>query len=670
MGTPLSSTAKENLAAAALTIRALSADAIEKAQSGHPGLPLGCAELGALIYGEILKHHPADPQWINRDRFILSAGHGSMLLYSLLYLSGYDLSLDDIKAFRQLGSKTPGHPERGLTPGVETTTGPLGQGFGNAVGLAIAERMMASRFNTAEHPVIDHFTYVLAGDGDLMEGVSYETASLAGHLGLGRLIVFYDANSISIDGPTELSFSDDVPARFRASHWQVLQGDAYDLEGILKLVDEAKRETGRPSLIMLRSQIGRGAPNLAGSHKAHGGALGREEVGALKRRLGIDGEFYVSPQAVQYFAGRREAWKESYESWQALFADWRRENPDSYDEWRRLAEGKARSEELRLPDFEVGESPPTRVAGGKILDALLPERSELVGGSADLTVPCFGTTPDLPVFTPDSHGGRFLYYGVREHAMGTVSNGIALHGYLRPFCATFMAFSDYMRPAIRLAALMKLPVIYVMSHDSVKIGEDGPTHQAVEHLAALRAIPGLLVLRPADAQETAEAWKIALDRVDGPTVIALTRFGLEIFPKEDRHWRNTIRRGAYIAEDCTGEPEVVIIAAGSEVQEALAVCREMRELRIRVLSMPCRELFLEQDPEFRDALLPPAAERVVIEAGVSLGWHALFAGDCAILSIDRFGVSAPGPQAASALGIDSACLRETVRAVAARRVRG
>jgi transketolase len=670
MGNRLSPAAKENLAAAALTVRALSADAIEKAQSGHPGLPLGCAELGALIYGEILKHNPADPQWINRDRFILSAGHGSMLLYSLLFLCGYDLSLADIKAFRQLGSKTPGHPERGATPGVETTTGPLGQGFGNAVGLAVAERMMASRFNTAKHPLIDHFTYALASDGDLMEGVCYEAASLAGHLKLGKLIVFYDSNSISIDGKTELAFSDDVPARFRACGWQVLQGDAYNLEGILELVDEVKQDAGRPGLIALRSQIGKGAPQLAGSHLAHGGAMGREEVEGLKHRLGIEGEFYVSAQAVKYFAQRREAWTETYQRWQALFGQWQRENPALYEQWCRLAgEQNGNPLELRLPDFQVGESIATRLAGGRILDALLLQRPELVGGSADLTVPCFGTTPQVPVFSAEDYSGRFLYFGVREHAMGTVSNGIALHGFLRPFCATFMAFSDYMRPAIRLAALIRLPVIYVMTHDSVKIGEDGPTHQPVEHLAALRVIPGLLVLRPADAQETAEAWKIALERTEGPTVLALTRFPLNVFPKDDPNWRETIRRGAYIARDCAGEPDLVIIATGSEVQEALAVCEEVQEVKIRVVSMPCRERFLEQEVEFRASLLPPAAGRIVIEAGAAQGWQALFSEDCSILSIDRFGLSAPGPQAASALGIDTDSLRQMVQSVIARRPR-
>ncbi len=668
MGKHLSPAAKHNLAATALTIRALSADAIEKAQSGHPGLPLGCAELGALIYGEILKHYPDDPQWINRDRFILSAGHGSMLLYSLLFLSGYDLSLSDIKAFRQLGSKTPGHPERGVTPGVETTTGPLGQGFGNAVGLAIAERMLASRFNTGKHRIIDHFTYVLASDGDLMEGVCYEAASLAGHLGLGKLIVFYDSNSISIEGKTVLTFSDDVPARFQACSWQVLQDAAYNLDGILDLVDEAKKNTDKPSLIVLQSQIGKGAPNLAGSHRVHGGALGREEVEEMKRSLEIEGQFYVSPQALEYFAKRRKAWIEAYNRWQALFADWQQENPNLHLEWRRLAEGQNRHPvELRLPNFKVGESPATRVAGGKILGSLVEQRAELVGGSADLTVPCFGATPKLAVFSRDNRSGRLLYYGVREHAMGSISNGIALHSFLRPFCATFLAFSDYMRPAIRLAALMKLPVIYVLTHDSVKIGEDGPTHQPVEHLAALRAIPGLMVLRPADAQETAEAWKLALERTDGPTVIALTRHNVEVFPKDDTGWRDTFHRGAYIVKDCGGEPDLVIAATGSEVQEALEVCRELGDNKIRVVSVPCRELFLSQGIEFRTSLLPHAADRIVIEAGVAQGWQALFSEDCSILSIERFGVSAPGQKAASALGIDTGCLQQMIDSIIPQR---
>ena len=661
MGRKLTPAAEESLAAAALTIRALSVDAIEKAQSGHPGLPLGCAELGALIYGKILKHNPEDPQWVNRDRFILSAGHGSMMLYSLLFLSGYDLTLADIQDFRQLRSKTPGHPERGSTPGVETTTGPLGQGFANAVGLAIAERMLAARFNTVEHPIIDHFTYVLASDGDLMEGVCYEAASLAGHLGLGKLIAFYDSNSISIDGGTGLSFSDDVPARFQACSWQVLQGDAYDLEGILKLVDEAKQDLDRPSLIVLRSLIGKGAPNLAGSHLAHGGALGREEAEGLKRALGIEGQFYVSPRALAYFAEQRKGWTADYDRWQVVFTDWRRDNPNSYSEWCRLAEGQsADSAQLRLPVFDVGESPATRVAGGKILDSLVEQRPELVGGSGDLTVPCFGTTPQLSVFSRNNPNGRLLYYGVREHAMGSISNGIALHSFLRPFCATFMAFSDYMRPAIRLAAMMKLPVIYVMTHDSVKIGEDGPTHQAVEHMASLRAIPGLTVLRPADAQETVEAWKFALARSEGPTVIALTRFGLEVFPKEVAGWKDHFRKGAYIVKDCAGEPELVIIATGSEVQEALAVYGELPDIKIRILSMHCRELFLSQEKGFRDSLLPPEAQRVVIEAGVAQGWEALSSQVCPILSIDRFGVSAPGPAAANALGINIDSLREKV----------
>jgi transketolase len=653
----------------------LSADAIEQAHSGHPGLPLGCAELGALLYGEILKHYPGDPSWPDRDRFVLSAGHGSMLLYALLHLAGYDLTLEDLRRFRQLGSRTPGHPERGLTPGVETTSGPLGQGFANAVGMAIAERMLAARFNTEKHRLVDHHTYVLASDGDLMEGVVYEAASLAGHLGLGKLLVFYDSNGITIDGGTELSFGEEVPARFRACGWQTLEGDAYDLEGILERVAQAKAKPEKPSLILLHSTIGCGAPGLAGSHQAHGGALGPAEVQAMKQSLGVSGEFYVSPEAVAYFSVKRKAWERDYRRWQERFEAWKGENPGLYREWRRLAGGESGAgqaagrlpnpiqgapDPVALPEFQVGEKVATRIAGGKVLTSLRQQRPELVGGSADLTVPCFGSLPGLEAFSRANPGGWWIHYGVREHAMGAVSNGLALHGPFRPFCATFMAFSDYMRPAIRLAAMMRLPVIFVMTHDSVRIGEDGPTHQPVEHLAALRAIPGLAVLRPADAQETVEAWRVALERVDGPTVIALTRFELEVFAKGEPLWREGFRRGAYIVRESEGEPELVIIATGSEVPEALEACREAGSRRVRVLSMPWRERFLAQEREYREKLLPRSTPRIVIEAGVAQGWQAVFTEDNTILSIERFGVSAPGPQAAAHLQVDAQALRQAM----------
>jgi transketolase len=659
----------------------LSADAIEKAKSGHPGLPLGCAELGALIYGEILKHHPGDPQWMDRDRFVLSAGHGSTLLYSLLFLSGYGLTLDDLRNFRQLGSRTPGHPERGLTPGVETTSGPLGQGFANAVGMAIAERMLAARFNTHDYPIVDHYTYVLASDGDLMEGVTYEAASLAGHLGLGKLIVFYDSNSITIDGNTDLAFSDDVPARFRACNWHTLEGSAYDLEGILDLVGQAKMETGKPSLILLRSTIGCGAQNLAGSHRAHGGPLGTQELAAMKQAFGVIEDFFVSPVARAYFAGRRKSWEDDYLRWSKLFNAWKEKNPDLYREWQRLHDGQYQAIEeaagchagpekggspLRLPEFRVGDKIPTRIVAGKVLSALREQLPELVGGTADLTVPCFGAITGLDSFTRTNPAGSWIFYGVREHAMAAVSNGLALHGLLRPFCATFMAFSDYMRPAIRMAAMMRLPVIFVLTHDSVRIGEDGPTHQPVEHLAALRAIPGLAVIRPADAQETVEAWRVALERIDGPTVIALTRFELEVFDKDDAAWRNGFRRGAYIVRETDGEPDVVVVATGSEVQEALEAGRGSEAGKVRIVSMPCRERFLAQDRSYREKLLPRGVRRIIIEAGVAQGWQALFTDDCAILSIERFGVSAPSPMAAKYLKVDACSLRQAMEAGRAR----
>jgi transketolase len=652
---------RKGIEEAALTARLLSIDAIERAKSGHPGLPLGCAELGVLIYGEILKHYPRDPRWINRDRFILSAGHGSALLYSLLFLSGYDLTLDDLKNFRQVASKTPGHPEYGDTAGVETTTGPLGQGFGNAVGMAIAERMLSARFNTERYKVIDHYTFVLASDGDLMEGVSSEAASIAGHQGLGKLIVFYDDNRVTIDGKADLAFSEDVLKRFEAYHWQTLSGDAYDRDEVIKLVEEAKKETEMPSLIKLRSVIGKGSPNLAGSHKAHGGSIGEEEIRRTKSALGVseDVQFYVSKDALRYFHGKRLLWVQQYQNWQDLFSQWKMENPDLYRQWVEFFKTKGEGD-LHYHDYQPGEKLATRLAGGNVIDRLLQRRKNLVGGCADLTVPCFGDIANIDSFQKHNPLGNFIYYGIREHAMGSITNGLALHGGLRPYCATFLVFSDYMRPSIRLAAMMKLPVIYVFTHDSVLIGQDGPTHQPVEHLAALRIIPGLTVIRPADAEETEIAWSMALANHEGPTVIALTRQELEVFEKKDPNWRNTMRRGAYIVKDSQDVPELAIVATGSEVQAALQVWRRLPDRKLRVISMPCRELFLSQNQQFREKLLPEGIKKVVIEAAVPCGWERLFVPEAPILGIKRFGLSGPGPQVGEALGIGSDALLKKV----------
>jgi len=648
---------------AATAVRVLTMDAVQKANSGHPGLPMGCAELGVLLYGEILKHNPKDPQWINRDRFVLSAGHGSMLLYSLLHLSGYRLSLEDIKNFRQSGSKTPGHPEYGQTVGVETTTGPLGQGVANAVGMAIAERMLAAAFNT-DKKIIDHYTYVLAGDGDLMEGVSAEASSLAGHLGLGKLIVFYDSNRITIEGSTDLAFSEDVRKRYEAYGWQTLEGDAYDIEGILKRVDTAKREAGKPTLILLHSTIAKGSPNKAGSHDTHGSPLGEEEIRATKKALGVpeDEAFYVSEQAGGYFQSKQDGWKQSHKAWQELFAAWSKENPEKRKAWDNRF-GSLDLSQAVFPEFKEGDKMATRKASGVVLNSIAAGIPRLVGGSADLASSNNTLIEGSGSFQADSPEGRNMHFGIREHGMGAIANGMALHGGLRPYCATFLVFSDYMRPSIRLAALMGLPVIYVFTHDSVFLGEDGPTHEPVEHLAALRIIPNLLVLRPADAQETAQAWRMALERADGPTALALTRQNLTVFAKDDKKWQVHCAYGAYIASDSSGIPDVVLVATGSEVNlalEAKALLDKAGE-KIRVVSMPSRELFLNSPAEYRNKLIPESAARVVLEAGVSMGWAEVAGTDALMVAIDRFGESAPAAEIAEHLGFTAEAVAERIK---------
>jgi transketolase len=644
---------KEAIASVALTIRSLTIDAVQKANSGHPGLPMGCAELGALLFGELLCHYPPQPLWINRDRFVLSAGHGSMLLYSLLFLSGYGLTLDDIMSFRQLGSKTPGHPEYGITPGVETTTGPLGQGMANAVGFAIAERMLGARFNTEQHKVIDHCTYVLASDGDMMEGITQEAASLAGHLGLGKLIVFYDSNNITIEGSTELAFSDDVGMRFGGAGWHIRSGSAYDIEGIASMTDEAQRITDRPSLIILKSIIGKGSAHYEGSHKTHGAPLGEEEVAATKQALGIPSgsPFYVHPDAVAYFREKQQYWKQAYDGWLATFSAWKEANPALYEEWKRYFDFDV-LENIVYPQFSVGEKHETRSAGGIILNAIAPVMPNLVGGSADLGSSNKTELKGMGDFLRDNPLGRNMHFGVREHAMGGIMNGMALHGGLRPFCATFLIFSDYMRPSIRLAALMKLPVIYIFSHDSVYVGEDGPTHQPVEQITGLRTVPGLLVLRPADAQETVSAWEIALQNRSGPVALLLTRQKCTVFEKKDAEWRHHIRRGAYIVKDTEGQPDIVIVASGSEVGLALAVADKKPDRKIRVVSMISIELFKKQGVDRQREILPEDPKRIFIEAGISMSWEVFTRKHDRIVSIERFGDSGPGPKVAQYLGLD------------------
>ncbi|MGC9311172.1 MAG: transketolase [Sediminispirochaetaceae bacterium] len=667
----------DGLTASALSVRALSMDAVQAANSGHPGLPMGCAEIGSLMYGEILKHAPHDPEWIDRDRFVLSAGHGSMLLYSLLHLSGYDLALDEIKKFRQIGSKCAGHPEYGLAPGVETTTGPLGAGFSNAVGMAIAETHLAEIFNTNQHTIIDHYTYALAGDGCLMEGISSEAASLAGHLGLGKLIVMYDSNSISIEGSTSLAFSENVAARFKAYGWQVLEGDAYNFQQMSQLIQKAQAETEKPSLIILTSIIGKGSPNKAGTHGVHGAPLGEEEVIASRRELGIPEEqaFFVHPEARNYFKQKQPLWRQQYVEWEETFKAWANANPDLKARWDTYMK-PGFPQDIDFPNFGPGDEEATRKVSGAVLQKLADALPNLVGGSADLAPSNNSELKNYGHYSREDRGGRNFHFGVREHAMGGITNGIALHGGLRPFAATFLVFSDYMRPAIRLAALMKLPVIYIFTHDSIYIGEDGPTHQPVEQLAALRAIPALTVLRPGDPEETVEAWKIAVENKAGPTALVLTRQKVTTYPKADPDWSRSMRKGAYLVKDCDGTPDVVLLATGSEIGMALEAAGKSGK-RVRVISIADLNTFLNQDTGEREAdngereadtgereaLIPSGSRVVVVEAGISAGWGTLVTDQKDLFTINRFGESGPGEDVAAQLGFTVERLVKTLQMI-------
>jgi len=649
----------------ALSVRALTMDAVQKANSGHPGVVMGAAELGALLYGEILRHDPSDPKWQDRDRFVLSAGHGSMFLYSLLHLSGYkDMTMDEIKSFRQVGSKAAGHPEYGSIGGIEMTTGPLGQGLATSVGMAIAETMLAARFNTSR-VIINHYTYALAGDGCLQEGVSGEASSLAGHLGLGKLIVFYDSNKITIDGSTDLSFTEDVAKRYEAYGWQVLKGSMYDFEEITRLIAQAKAESGKPSIIILKSIIGKGAPGKQGTADAHGVPLGMEELVAARKNLGIPDaddaasaklNFYIAPEALSYFKTKQAEWKKSREAWLAEFDAWAKENPDKKKEWDAFY-GEAVP--AVLPAFAGGEKIATRTAGTKALAAVAAANKNLVGGSADLKGPNAVGISGAVVYSAKDRIGRYIHFGIREFGMAAIANGISLHGGLRSFCSTFMVFSDYLRPALRLSALMKQPVIYVLTHDSIFVGEDGPTHQPVEHMASLRAIPNLRLFRPADAEETAEAWNMAMERKGGPVVLALSRQNTVVFPKDDPDWKKTIRSGAYIVKKATGKAEVVLIATGSEVNLALDAAA-LSGKAVQVVSMPSRELFESQDETTRNRIVPPGVRTIVCEAGVRQGWER-WAKIEDILSLDRFGESGPYTKVGEYLGFTPAALAELIK---------
>ncbi len=630
------------------TIRTLSIDGVQKANSGHPGTPMGLAPVAYTLWTRFLKHNPVDPTWPDRDRFVLSCGHASMLLYSLLYLTGYDLPLEELKQFRQWGSKTPGHPEYGLTPGVETTTGPLGQGFANAVGMAIAERFLAEIFNRPGHNIVDHYTYGLCSDGDLMEGVSHEAASLAGHLGLGKLILFYDDNHITIEGETELAFSEEVGHRFTAYGWHVQRVDGNNIPQIVDALNNARAETLRPSLIIARTHIAEGSPNKHDTAAAHGTPLGVDEVKLTKQQLGFppDQEFYVPEEALAHFRQAVERGKAAQADWQKRFESYAAAHPDLAALWRQVMSGELpEGWDADMPIFTADDPPiATRVASGRVINAIAGKLPQLIGGSADLApstdtlmkgIADFGTQP----------GGRNMHFGVREHGMGAILNGMALHGGVIPYGATFLIFSDYMRPPIRLACLMEQRVIYVFTHDSIGLGEDGPTHQPVEHLSALRAIPRMTVIRPCDGNETAEAWRAALQHKDGPTALVLTRQNLPHLDRSEYAPASGLHQGAYILADAPdGKPDIILMASGSEVQLITGAAKKLAEQGVmaRVVSVPSMELFNRQPKEYQERVLPPAVtKRLAVEAAAPMSWYRYVGLEGDIIGVERFGASAP-----------------------------
>ncbi len=632
------------------TIRMLAVDAVQKANSGHPGMPMGAAPMAYVLWTRFLRHNPANPGWPDRDRFILSAGHGSMLLYSLLHLTGYDLPLEGLKNFRQWESRTPGHPESYLAPGVETTTGPLGQGFTNGIGMAIAERFVGAHFNRPGHTIVDHYTYAIVSDGDLMEGVSHEAASLAGHLRLGKLIYLYDDNRISIEGSTDLTFTEDRAARFMAYGWHVQQvDDGNDLEAIIGAIRAAQEEAERPSLILVRTHIGYGSPNKQDTAAAHGEPLGPDEVRLTKENLGwpLEPTFLIPGEALTHFRQAVQEGEKRENEWKARFQSYEKEYPEVAEEWRRAMSGELPAGWDRdIPTFPAdAKGMATRVASGTVLNAIAPHLPTLIGGSADLAPSTKTLINDSHDFQAGHYGERNIHFGVREHAMGGVLNGMALHGSVIPYGSTFLVFSDYMRPAIRLAAMMGLKVIYVFSHDSIGLGEDGPTHQPIEQLASLRAIPNLTVIRPADANETAEAWRFALEGKSGPVALALTRQDLPTLDRRKYAPANGLSRGAYILSDTEGRrPDVILIAGGSEVHVALGAAEKLRQrgTAVRVVNMTSWELFEVQPGDYRNRVLPPEiTARVAIEAGVTQGWHRYIGDKGEVIGIERFGASAP-----------------------------
>ncbi|HQP36276.1 MAG TPA: transketolase [Polyangiaceae bacterium] len=652
------------------TIRALAIDTIQKPKSGHPGLPLGAAPMAYVVWQRHLRHDPSEPRWPDRDRFVLSAGHGSSLLYGLLHLTGYDLSMDDLKSFRQWNSRTPGHPEFGQTAGVEATTGPLGQGCANAVGMAMAERSLAHRFNRPGHDIVDHFTFALLGDGDMMEGISSEAASLAGHLGLGKLVYLYDSNDISLDGPTSLAFTEDVSRRFEAFGWQVLRvekGDT-DVEGIDAAIAQAKADLTRPTLIVVRTTIGFGSPNKQGKSACHGSPLGPDEIALVKKGFGLDPSlsFHVSDEARGHFAAGVARARSAHAAWDARMKAYAAEYPELAREFRSAMNGELPAGWDRdVPVFAPGDGEATRQSGGKVLNAIAKGLPTLLGGDADLSASTQTAVKDGGNFDGRTGAGRNIRFGVREHAMAAIANGLAYHGGIRPYVSTFFCFADYMRPSIRLAALSHLPTLYVFTHDSVAVGEDGPTHEPVEHLMSLRCMPGLRVIRPCDANETAAAWRYAIEQTNHPVALVLTRQKVPTFDRAKYGPASGVTRGAYVLAEASSSPKAIIIATGSEVQLAIGAREQLEKdgIPTRVVSMPCWEEFTAQPAEYRDAVLPPGVRaRVSVEAGVTFGWRT-WIGDAGVaVGIDRFGASAPEDVLMAQFGMTVARVVEAVHA--------
>ncbi|BCC59954.1 TPA: transketolase [Bacillus cereus] len=637
------------------TIRTLSIDAINAANSGHPGLPMGAAPMAYALWANHLNHNPNHPKWFNRDRFVLSAGHGSSLLYSLLHLAGYDVSIDDLKNFRKLNSKTPGHPEFGHTPGVEATTGPLGQGIANAVGMAMAEAHLAAKFNKDGHSIIDHNTYALVGDGDLMEGVAYEAMSMAGHMKLGKLIVLYDSNEISLDGELGIAFSEDIQKRAESVHWQYVRvEDGNDVDAITKAIQSAKENTDQPTLIEIRTIIGYGSPKVAGTNKAHGNPLGVEEATATKQVYGwgYEEDFFVPEEVKAHFNELKQKGIEKENDWNEQFNSYRESNPALADELEKAITGDVLIEAKDILSFDIEKTISTRVASGEAINHYVKSIPSIFGGSADLSHSTMTDIKGEAVYAVESYAGRNIYFGVREHAMGAAANGLALHGGVKPFVSTFFVFNDYLRPSIRLAALQKLPVTYVFTHDSIAVGEDGPTHEPIEQLAALRAIPGLTVIRPSDANETASAWAYALQQTDGPVVLVLSRQNLPVFNETKANIEN-LSKGAYVLTQTNENPDVILIATGSEVSLATSAKAKLEEdqVSVRIVAMPSWELFDRQSNEYKESVLPSSiTKRVSLEMGVSLGWERYVGQEGKVLSIETFGASGTGAEVMNLFG--------------------